>query len=399
MITTWCNRRNLSLDYLSVSPLFMKHFSADIAIVGAGIVGLAHAYMALKKGYRVVLFDRDEFAVGASVRNFGLIWPIGQEQGNGLRWALNSRKHWLEVADKAGFWINQNGSLHVAMHDDELKVLSEFVDMNRDGDYACALLEPDEVIRKTGAARRGGLKGGLWSGTECTVYPREAIRRIPLWLEERYQLTMRFGHGINEIQYPKLKTTRGEAWTVDKIFICSGAEFRILYPQLFDNPAITKCKLQMLKASVSDPSFILGPTLCGGLTLRHYASFRNCPSLPLLDTRFDKENIAWKDHGIHVLIAQDGSGDLIIGDSHHYGMTHEPFDQEEVNNVIMEYLRSFTMMPDITITERWHGIYPRIDNDLSLIAEPESGVTVVNCLGGAGMTLSFGMAEEVIGRL
>ena len=50
--------------------------SVDIAIVGGGIAGLAHAYMALRKGYRVVLFEREEFAVGASVRNFGLIWRI-----------------------------------------------------------------------------------------------------------------------------------------------------------------------------------------------------------------------------------------------------------------------------------------------------------------------------------
>lgn len=53
--------------------------SADIAIVGGGIVGLAHAYMALKKGYRVVMFERDEFSVGASLCNFGLIWGIGQK--------------------------------------------------------------------------------------------------------------------------------------------------------------------------------------------------------------------------------------------------------------------------------------------------------------------------------
>ena len=40
----------------------------DIIIVGGGIVGLAHAYMALRKGLKVVLFDREQFAVGASVR-------------------------------------------------------------------------------------------------------------------------------------------------------------------------------------------------------------------------------------------------------------------------------------------------------------------------------------------
>ena len=41
--------------------------SADIAIVGAGMAGLAHAYMALRKGYKVVLFDRDQLALGASI--------------------------------------------------------------------------------------------------------------------------------------------------------------------------------------------------------------------------------------------------------------------------------------------------------------------------------------------
>src|SRR3954471_3008468 len=100
--------------------------SADIAIVGAGIVGLAHAYMALKKGYKVVLFEREQFAIGASVRNFGLIWPIGQEPGAGLDRALKTRNHWIEVAKEAGLWINTNGSLHVVYHDDEWDVLNEF---------------------------------------------------------------------------------------------------------------------------------------------------------------------------------------------------------------------------------------------------------------------------------
>jgi glycine/D-amino acid oxidase-like deaminating enzyme len=114
--------------------------SADIAIVGAGIVGLAHAYMSLRKGYRVVLFDRDQFAVGASVRNFGLLWTIGQEPGVGLERALRSRNHWQDVAKDAGLWINNNGSLHVVYNDDELTILEEFLQLYDDSSYQCRFL-------------------------------------------------------------------------------------------------------------------------------------------------------------------------------------------------------------------------------------------------------------------
>jgi len=51
------------------------------------------------------------------------------------------------------------------------------------------------------------------------------------------------------------------------------------------------------------------------------------------------------------------------------------------------------------ISERWYGVYPKFQGGLNLVIEPEPGVTVVNGLGGAGMTLSFGLAEEIIGKL
>ena len=45
--------------------------SAEVVVVGAGIVGLAHAYHARDLGLSVVVVDRDDHATGASVRNFG----------------------------------------------------------------------------------------------------------------------------------------------------------------------------------------------------------------------------------------------------------------------------------------------------------------------------------------
>ena len=49
----------------------------DLAIVGAGICGLAHALAAARRGKRVVVIDRDAQANGASIRNFGFITVTG----------------------------------------------------------------------------------------------------------------------------------------------------------------------------------------------------------------------------------------------------------------------------------------------------------------------------------
>jgi FAD dependent oxidoreductase TIGR03364 len=371
--------------------------SADIAIVGAGIVGLAHAYMALRKGYRVVLFEREQFAVGASVRNFGLVWPIGQEPGVGLNRALRARQHWQEVAAQAGFWIKTNGSLHVAYHEDEWNVLNEFMELYKDAAYQCSLLNASEVIERSPVVRAKNLYGGLWSDTEGTVYAREAIRKIPLWLEEKYGLILKFGNVVTEIAVPHIKTAR-ESWRADRVYVCSGTDFETLYPEVFDQQPVTKCKLQMMKAVTAKPVSI-GPTLCAGLTLRHYAAFAKCPSLAKLDERYDRQSEDFKKHGVHVLVAQNEAGELIIGDSHHYSRTVEPFDSEHVNDVIVDYLRSFVDLGDFKITERWHGIYPKVQGNINLVIEPEPNVTIVNGLGGAGMSLSFGLAEELIDRL
>jgi D-hydroxyproline dehydrogenase subunit beta len=99
-------------------------------------------------------------------------------------------------------------------------------------------------------------------------------------------------------------------------------------------------------------------------------------------------------NGIHVLLSQTSLGELTIGDSHEYGLAPSPFDREEINRAILDYLGTFASAPTFAIAERWHGIYPKLPGKTEFIATPEKGVTIVNGLGGAGMTFSFGLAEE-----
>ncbi len=369
----------------------------DIIVVGAGIVGMAHALAAAKRGYKVTVFERNPYAVGASIRNFGMIWPIGQPQGKLRQRALKAREIWTEVASKADFHLNQSGSLHLAYREDELAVLQEFVANEADKDVA--LLSPDEVTAKSPAVINDGLLGGLWSATEMIVDPREAIKKLPSLLNREYRIEFHFGTVVTNIEYPNL-IAAGEKWTANKhIFLCSGADFETLYSNIYQDSEITKVKLQMMRTIPQPDNFRIGTSLCGGLTLTHYSAFNDCPSLPALKNRISTETPHFPEWGIHVMMSQNSVGELIIGDSHEHGLNPEPFDKAEINQYILDYLKTFVRVPSLEIAETWHGVYAKLPGKTEFIAHPESGVTIVNAISGAGMTLSFGLAEEVVTNL
>jgi glycine/D-amino acid oxidase-like deaminating enzyme len=50
----------------------------DMLIVGAGILGVSHAYAAARRGLKVTIFERSETPLGASIRNFGQVLVTGQ---------------------------------------------------------------------------------------------------------------------------------------------------------------------------------------------------------------------------------------------------------------------------------------------------------------------------------
>ncbi len=377
----------------------MSHLSVDLAVIGAGIVGLAHALAAARRGKRVVLLERSDHATGASIRNFGLVWPIGQPAGPRHDRALRSREIWSDVSADTGIYLAATGSLHLAYHDDEWALLNEFAGATMGDNHGRALLSPTETLLRSTVVNPTGLRGSLWSPTEATVDPRQAIRTLPEWLRDRHGVTLQFGTTVHAINLPRIDTSVGPVFA-EQAIICSGADFETLFPASFAAAPLTRCKLQMLRTVDQPAGWSLGPALCAGLTLTHYESFRHCAGLAALKTRMQSEFPFHVAHGVHVLLSETSRGALTIGDSHHYGLTPEPFDREDINAAILGYLRSFAVAPTLEIAERWHGVYPKLtDGGSEFIASPAPGVTIVNGLGGAGMTLSFGLAEEVIGRL
>jgi len=365
---------------------FMATHTADVAIVGAGILGLAHAYALARRGRSVVVFERSPQAAGASVRNFGMIWPIGQPAGRMHGMALRSRDLWKEVLDAARIPYFPTGSLHVVYGADEAPVAREFCEVAPKLGYPCEWLTVAGVVARSQAVQPEGLRGAIWSPTEITVDPRVALAQLPIFLAERFGVQFRWSTAVNS----------ADLSTFDAAIVCTGHDFETLYPEMFRASGVTRCKLQMMRTRPQPEGWQLGPALAAGLTLRFYESFQVCRTLSALKERIAAETPEYDRWGIHVLVSQTAGRELTIGDSHEYGLAIDPFDRAEIDDLILGYARDFLQAPTMQIAQHWHGVYAKHPEKPFLRLSPAPHVRVVTGTGGSGMTLSFGLAEETV---
>lgn len=367
---------------------------ADVAVVGGGIVGLAFAWEAARRGRSVVLFERTSTPQGASVRNFGMVWPIGQRPGSDYQRALRSRERWLELRDRAGVWVNECGSLHLAHEDDEDAMLREFAAHGPAHGVPCTYLDAPETASRFPAVNPRGLRGSLHSPGELAVNPPATLARIPHFLAESYGVKLRLGTTVVGIDMPRVHAAGGEIWQAERVFVCSGIDFQTLFPEVFAGSGIRLCKLQMMKTPPQPSGWRIGPHLAGGLTLCHYQSFEVCRSLAAVKSRVAATMPDYVKFGIHVMASQNDRGEVVIGDSHEYDGDISLFDKTEIDEFILAYLRKFVRLPEWNIAMRWHGTYARHPGQLFFYAEPQPGCLIATAPGGAGMTLAFGFARE-----
>ena len=365
----------------------------DVAVIGGGIVGLSQALAAVRAGLSVTVFERSVKAEGASVRNFGMIWPIGVPGGALHDAALLTRNMLIELAPLAGFWLNPCGSIHLIRAEDEAAVLEEYLATPEAKLAGCEILTPKTVIAKSPAARAEGLRAGLWSPIEMAVDAREVIACLSNYLREHLNVKFEFGATVVGVESPMLHIADGRQWKFREAIICGGADFQTLFPRVFAESGVRRCKLQMMRTYPQPDGWRMGPHIAGGVSLGHYASFANCPSAEGLRARIANEFPELGRYGIHILAAQNGLGEVVIGDSHEYDQDITPFDKPQIDAIILQHIDQMLDLPDLKIKERWHGIYPRHRTIAQYTNSPQPNVRIVLNTNGMGMTVSLGLAK------
>ena len=370
----------------------MTNKSYDLAVVGAGILGLAHAYAAARLGKRVVVIERDGRANGASIRNFGFVTVTGQNRGETWRRARRSRDVWAEVAAAAGIPIEQTGLLLTMRRPESVCVAEVF--LKTEMGEGCALLDRNELLARL--PQTTAAQAALWSPHDLRVESRTAIARLADWLQEKWSVDFQFETAVLEVEPPRIRTSRGLV-AADAAIVCPGDDFVSLFPDRIAQYKPTKCRLSMVRLAA--PDFRLPAALMSDLGLVRYHGYADLPEAAALRKRLEQEQPAHLRHGVHLIAVQSADGSLVVGDSHHYDATPGPFAEAETERLILDELGAATGIAVPPVVERWTGVYASSPERSMFVDAPSPSVRIVLVTGGNGASTAFAIVEEIVGNL
>ncbi|MFV0432460.1 MAG: TIGR03364 family FAD-dependent oxidoreductase [Leucobacter sp.] len=370
-----------------------------LAVVGAGIVGLAHAVAALDAGYRVTVIEQDAAAVTASVRNFGHVSTSAQAGEIG-EIAREANPIWLSLAARAGVEARRSGTLVVARSAAEEAVLQELIDER--SPEGARLLRGSEAAEKLGLPRAGRApRAAAILPLDLTADPRTAVARIASWVDAHERGEVRFAttaHGIDgrTSGTVTVATSRGGI-EADHAVVAAGHLVGRLFPEVAETGAVAECALQM--ARVRSPHGAgLGPAVLTGTSMLRYGAFAG-PAAEALREELARERPELLEIDANLMFTRQANGTLLVGDSHATHTSAPPFLDERWSRILLDEAASLLDAPRLEVLERWQGVYATSSRQDVLVAEPAPGVTAVSVTSGVGMTIGLGIGARTIAAL
>lgn len=369
--------------------------ACDLAVVGAGIVGLGVALAAARRGRSVVVIDREAAAIGASVRNFGFVTVTGQRRGAHWARAMRSRDVWAEVAPAAGIPVLHEGLVVLGRRPEAAAVIDAFLATEMGA--GCRLLTAGEAGALVPALRAADAAAILHSPHDLRVESRDAIPRLAAWLAEAHGVRFLWRTAVHGVAPPRLETAAG-AVLAEAAVVCPGDDLATLFPERIAAASLRVCTLQMLRVAPGRPSR-LGAAVMSDLGLARYDGYAMLPEAAALVRRLDDEKAAARAAGVHLIAVQSGDGSLVVGDSHVYGPTRAPFAEERVDDLILAELDEALDLGPRRVVGRWTGSYASAADDVVFVDRPADAVRIAMVTGGTGASTGFALGEEVVADL
>jgi FAD dependent oxidoreductase TIGR03364 len=359
----------------------------DLVVVGAGIVGLSHAWHAVRAGLRVVVVERDERAVGASVRNFGHVCTTAQA-GDVFELAAVAREEWLRLGAEAELPILRHGTVVVARTAAQARVLDEF---EAERGAAVRPLTSHDAVDLLGFTPPG-MVAAAHLPADLRVDPITASAAFAAHLE-RLGVEFQWRTSVLGLEPGLVRTTRGSIRTARTV-LAVGHDVDRFFPDAAAAHGLVRCRLRMLE--IDPPSGALAPAVLTGSSMLRYDGLAQQPSAADVRAELAEESPALLEQSVNLMLTQRPDGRLVIGDTHHYGVTEDPFEDEASDELVLREIERL-LGTAVTVRRRWRGVYASSPKAPFLVTEPMEGVTVASVTTGIGMTTALGLAKRVVG--
>lgn len=153
--------------------------TADVVVIGAGIVGAACAYFAAQAGMRVLVVDQAGVAGGTSSAGEGNILVSDKEPGPELDLALYAQQVWrTELAEHGPLWeLEAKGGVVVARTPTAYAGLRRLAAVQREHGIECTDLDADRLGDLEPWLARD-LAGGAYYSQDAQVQPMLATAHL-----------------------------------------------------------------------------------------------------------------------------------------------------------------------------------------------------------------------------
>jgi D-hydroxyproline dehydrogenase subunit beta len=376
-------------------PSLTRTIETDVCVVGAGVIGLAHAHEARRRGLSVVLLERDARAVGASVRQTGHLFFSALTAGAALDAAPLARERWLELTRRAGVAADGGGTLILARHRDELGVLeAAAADPARH-----ARMRSPKRVAKLAPIPVEGVLGAFHAKHDLRIGPRSAPVGLARLLMKDPNAQIEWGAHVHEIE-PGVVHAGALRVRAAAIALCPGADHRMLPAELRPREGGLKLRQTQTLRLAAPTGRRYRQTLATGLSLLEYPAFCAQEGARELRERLELEAPESVERGLSLVVTQLSDGDLVIGSTSAYTDTPSPYSLDLLDDLMLDHARELLGIEPV-VRQRWSSTHVSLPDspDEFLVTRPMPGVRVVQGTRSTAAALCHTQAELVLDEL
>ena len=208
--------------------------------------------------------------------------------GKWLEYGERSTEIYKAIQKECDISVRQNGSDIYLLTTKSNALFMKIKQIMDNKSYEAHILSSSDCLQRWPSLKKEYCKEAIFFPQEVSIEPDKMIHSLIQYLSKKFSsLDYKPATAVLNCSITNdlvtIQTSSNEKFSSEKLIICNGGEYKLLFADLFSESGIVLSKLQMMK-TVPMQEVKLEGNILTGLSIRRYESFEKCPSFKKLTT-------------------------------------------------------------------------------------------------------------------